>query len=253
MVGACRADSGSYGEKAVAKFCAQRFDFVGGADEAVASGVESDGGESDHLIEHGVADAGLAEVEGVHAGEDGDSKDEGLVLCAGGDVGAGGDARTSKIIVWGDSFKIVLCAGEDARTSTILFVRAEDVRTGGDGISKFIRFPGGLNGGTEHLPSAAGVDGQHADAELGSLADGCGHSVGDVVILEIEKNLFAGGNEVANNLRTCGGVELHSDFVGPDGISEGRNNSLCLSCRGDIERDNEPLTGNHVGSVYSGS
>ncbi len=48
------------------------------------------------------------------------------------------------------------------------------------------------------------MDGQHADAELGGLADGAGDGIGDVVVLEVEKDVTAGGHEVADDLWAFG-------------------------------------------------
>ncbi len=48
------------------------------------------------------------------------------------------------------------------------------------------------------------MDGEHADAELGSLADGAGDGIGDVVVLEVEKDVTAGGHEVADDLWAFG-------------------------------------------------
>ncbi len=78
-------------------------------------------------------------------------------------------------------------------------------------------------GGSQHLATARGVHGEHADAQLGGLADGCGDGGGDVVILEVEEDLPAGADEIADYLRAFGGIELHPDFVAEGGIAHGRH------------------------------
>jgi hypothetical protein len=57
------------------------------------------------------------------------------------------------------------------------------------------------------------VDGQHADAELGSFSDGVSDGVRNVVEFEVEKNFTAGSHQVANDLGPLGRKQLLTDFI----------------------------------------
>ena len=74
------------------------------------------------------------------------------------------------------------------------------------------------------------------------LADRCSNSIWDVVIFQVEEDAFARRNQVANNLRTLGGIELHSDFVGLGRVAEAGNNFKSIGGRRDVECDDQPLT-----------
>ena len=93
----------------------------------------------------------------------------------------------------------------------------------------------------QHLAAARSVDGQHADAQLGGRLDGFGHGVGDVVELEVEKNLPAGGDQVAHNLGPLGREELFPDLVGNCGLADGLYDLAGLGGARNIERHNEPI------------
>ena len=86
-----------------------------------------------------------------------------------------------------------------------------------------------------------GVDGHHADAQLGGRLDGRGDGVRDVVELEVEKNLPAGGDQVAHNLRPLGREELFPDLVGSCGLADGLYDLAGLGGARNIERHDEPI------------
>ncbi len=60
---------------------------------------------------------------------------------------------------------------------------------------------------------AGGVDGQHADLQLGGFSDGMSDGVGNVVEFEVEKNFTAGSHQVANDLGPLGRKQLLTDFI----------------------------------------
>ncbi len=84
----------------------------------------------------------------------------------------------------------------------------------------------GFDRGVDHPAATGGVDGQHADAESCGFAHCGGNRVGNVVILQVQKDPPARGHEVAHHARPFGGVELHPDFEGQSRDAHGRHDLL---------------------------
>ena len=93
----------------------------------------------------------------------------------------------------------------------------------------------------QHLAAAGGVDGQHADPQLGRRFDSRGYGIRDVVKFEVEKNLPAGGDQVAHNLRPLGREELFPDLVRICGLADGLDDLAGLGGARYIERHDEPI------------
>ena len=104
----------------------------------------------------------------------------------------------------------------------------------------------GFNGSAQHLAASGGVHRQHTHAQLGRLADSCSDGVGDVVILEIEKDAASRPYQFADNRGTLGGVELHADFVGEGRVSDGRHDVPGGRGRGYIQGNDEALARFHI-------
>jgi hypothetical protein len=64
---------------------------------------------------------------------------------------------------------------------------------------------------------------EHADSELSGLSNRQADRIWDIVILQVQEYPSAGGNQIANNTRSFGGVKLHPDFVGENGSAHGRH------------------------------
>jgi hypothetical protein len=92
-----------------------------------------------------------------------------------------------------------------------------------------------------HLRAARSVDRQHAHAKLLSFGDGCSDGVRNVVILQIEKHSPTGRDEIAHDLRSYGGIQLHPHLVGQGGVSHRRHNLLCGGGGRNVKRNDEPL------------
>jgi hypothetical protein len=85
------------------------------------------------------------------------------------------------------------------------------------------------------------VDRQHAYAQLLSLGNRCSNGVGNIVILQIQKYPPSRRHQIAHNLRSDSGIELHPDLVGQGGIPHRRYNLLSGGGGRNVERNDEPL------------
>ena len=74
--------------------------------------------------------------------------------------------------------------------------------------------------------------------------------MGDIVELQVEKDFTAGGDEVADDLRSLGGEQLLADFVGGGGVADGLDDALRLAGAGDVQRHDEPIFCKHRLPVY---
>ena len=102
-----------------------------------------------------------------------------------------------------------------------------------------------FGGRFQHLAAAGGVHGQHADPQLGGRADGRGYGVRDVVELQVEKDLTARGNQLADELRPLGGEELFSNFIGGSRFADGLDQLASLGGARNIERHDQPISCKH--------
>ena len=80
-----------------------------------------------------------------------------------------------------------------------------------------------------------GVHGQERRAELRDALDALGHRVADIVQLEIEKHLLAGGDQSRGERQAAGEGELIADLVEPHRIAEPRHHRLGRRHRRHIE------------------
>ena len=109
---------------------------------------------------------------------------------------------------------------------------------------------GSLDGSPEHPEPAGGMDGQHADAELGGLADGAGDGIGDVVVLEVEKDVTAGGHEVADDLWAFGREQLLAYLINLGRVADRCHDFSCLGGIGNVKGNDQALTGvRHASSL----
>ena len=104
--------------------------------------------------------------------------------------------------------------------------------------------------GLQHLAAAGGVDGQHADSQLGGRADGRGDGVGYVVEFEVEEDLAARSDQLADELRPFGGEELFADFVSGGRLADGLDDLAGLGGAGDVKRHDKPIFWKHRLTVY---
>src|SRR5215469_6595570 len=213
--------------------------------DEVGSGMDGLGG-SDYPGLIAVGRAG-----GTHAGRDDD------------EVGAEFFAEGCSFLRTGDDALASAHDGERSQAAHMVGERLEDtghfefavVHAGEDGggqnDGRGVGRLGGFDSGVQHLGAARGVDGQHAHAQLGSFFHGGGDGVGNVVVLEVEEYVPAGGNQVADDLGAFGGVELHPDLEEVGGVAHGRHNLLCGGRRRNIQGDDESLTKfRHTPEVY---
>ena len=69
-----------------------------------------------------------------------------------------------------------------------------------------------LFGGPHHVDGAGGVHIGHVDSQLGQVAHGLVHGVGDIVELQIQEHIVAHGFQLADNVRPFAIEQLHADF-----------------------------------------
>ena len=69
------------------------------------------------------------------------------------------------------------------------------------------------------------------------------------MIFEIEKNSPARSHQIAHNLRAGGGIQLHADFVGKYRIADRRHDAVRSARGGNIQGNNQFLTGVGVSNV----
>lgn len=118
----------------------------------------------------------------------------------------------------------------------------------------------GLYGLVQHPASARGVHSKHVDTEFSGSFYRTGHSIGNVVKLEIEKYLPAGAHQLRHDFRALRGKQLESDLIERDALSELVDDFLRIHGSGDVERDDQVLfRGDHEpivarkGDVYRGT
>jgi len=117
------------------------------------------------------------------------------------------------------------------RTPSRPIAAAAFPETDGSASPKNAATAGSVDGGAQHLATAAGVDGQHADAEFRGLAHRGADSVGNVVVLQIEKYFSVGGDQVTYGLGTFGGEKLIAYFEGVNRFAQRGDNAMGFSRR----------------------
>ena len=93
------------------------------------------------------------------------------------------------------------------------------------------------------------MHGQQTYAKLAGFADCCSNRIWNIVVLQIEKHAPSRGYEFADDRRPLSRIQLHSHFVEADRITERGNNFLSLRRGGNVQRDDELLTGGHEFSL----
>jgi len=73
------------------------------------------------------------------------------------------------------------------------------------------------------------MHGEKGRAELGDAFDTFLHGVADVVQLEVEKELLAGGDQVGGEAEPAGKTELIADFIKADRVAESRDQAFRLA------------------------
>jgi hypothetical protein len=209
------SDAGSNDDKAGAEFAANLANFVGRGHHASAAGGAGQGGKPKRLVSHAARKADFPEILVVKAGEDGDGQDE-----------------------WATNYP----------TLSLPFASPRG-RLPRDRQGWATRLTGGFHRRPEHLEAPGGMDGQHADAELGGLADSAGDGIGDVVVFEVEKDVTAGGHEVADDLRTFGREQLLAYLINLGRVADRRHDSTCLGGIGNVKGNDQTLAG--VGHAVS--
>ena len=88
------------------------------------------------------------------------------------------------------------------------------------------------------------MDGEEGRAELRGLRRRALDRVGDVMQLEIEKDLFARRGEPADERRGRAAVgELHADLIEDRAVADPLDKPLRLADVGHVERDDQPVAG----------
>src|SRR5580698_2030773 len=64
-------------------------------------------------------------------------------------------------------------------------------------------------------------------------------------VLEVEEDLTAGSDQVADELRPLRGEELFANFVGGGGLADGLYQLASLGGAWDVKRHNKPIFGKH--------
>src|SRR5260370_8020473 len=95
------------------------------------------------------------------------------------------------------------------------------------------------------------MDGQHVHAKLSRLADGCSHSVRDVVILEVEKHTPARTHQFADNVGAFRPVELHADLIRVGGVPYDPHDLPGSCARRYIQRNDHTLPRVHTPNFLS--
>ena len=97
----------------------------------------------------------------------------------------------------------------------------------------------------QHFAAARSMHRQHADAKLGGLVHRGRHGVWDVVEFQVEKNLTAGGDQIAYDLRPLSRKELLPYFVSAGRFANGLNDLAGLRGAGYVQRHDEPISVKH--------
>src|SRR5205814_7173237 len=97
--------------------------------------------------------------------------------------------------------------------------------------------------GANHFAATAQVNREHLHPESAGGFNGSRDGVGDVVELQIEPDLRAGGQNRAHNFGAFGRVKLEPDFEKRYLASELLNELECLLLCGDVERHNDFVSG----------
>ena len=98
------------------------------------------------------------------------------------------------------------------------------------------------------------MDGEKRRAEARDLGDRPLDGVGDVVQLEVQEDLPAGGDEPLDEAEFAAIGELHADLVEAGAVADPRDEPLGLRNVGHVERDDQPVARrNLVAHEVSGS
>ena len=98
---------------------------------------------------------------------------------------------------------------------------------------------GGFGGGGDHLASADGMDRHQIDAQASAGTDGLCGRVGDVVELEVQKDLLAEALDRLDDIGTLGREQLQADLVEVHRVAEQLYTSFGFRTTGDIQCDNQ--------------
>jgi hypothetical protein len=88
-----------------------------------------------------------------------------------------------------------------------------------------------------------GVDGQEGRAESGDLFGGLGDGVGDVVQLEVKKDLLAGRDQLAGEAKPPAIGQLHADLVEAHRIAQPGHHGFGGGDAGQVQGDDEAVAG----------
>ncbi len=200
----------------------------GAADHDVAGARGNSFGNSDHANLIGYAAPGGTDPRG-HDGESvSEFRAQSRGFAGGGDYALAAIGQRDS----GEAYDAVL---DRAPKSDRFQVAAVHAGENGDGEHDQI-WAGAcrLHGSAQHFAAAGGMNCQHADPKLRRFGHPRPNGVGNVVILQVEKNMASAGHEIAHDLWTLGGVELHADFIGQGGIPHRRHDLLRGGGSGDV-------------------
>lgn len=105
----------------------------------------------------------------------------------------------------------------------------------------------GFDGPLHHLASATGVQREHANGKLGAGLDGLGDGVGNIVELEVEKDIETQIGDLTDGVRAASGEHLQSDFDPADGALELAESRRDVPGRLGVE--NEDQVARHFGTT----
>src|SRR4029077_8655588 len=97
--------------------------------------------------------------------------------------------------------------------------------------------------GANHFAAAAQMNSEHLHPESARGLNRSRNGVGDIVELQIEPDLCAGGQHGAYNFGAFGRVKLEPDFEKRYLASELLNELECLFLCGDVERHDDFVSG----------
>ena len=89
------------------------------------------------------------------------------------------------------------------------------------------------------------MDREHADVQLGGRPDGSGNGVWNIVEFQVEKDLPAGGNQFADEVRPFRSKQLFANFVSGSRFAYGLNQRASLGGAWDVKRHDQPISCEH--------
>src|SRR5262249_47162523 len=89
-----------------------------------------------------------------------------------------------------------------------------------------------------HLRPSTRVHGQHANPQPRSLFHRRSHSIGDVMVFQVEKHLPPSRHKLSNHIRPLGRNQPHPPLEGRDGLAHSRHDLSRGGCGRYVQSNN---------------